>query len=111
MAAAVPISGTPIRPSSRPARARRLEGADREGQPRFRYACLGHAGEDGLEVKDGGDAREGVGGDGENGDGDVGGEHGNSGDFLGPLAGDADGLLDRLGLIDCAKHVVGDVGA
>lgn len=24
---------------------------------------------------------------------------------------DADGLLDRLGLIDCAKHVVGDVGA
>ena len=42
---------------------------------------------------------------------DVGGEHENSGDFLGPLAGDADGLPDRLGLLECAEHVVRDVGA
>ncbi|HZD69151.1 MAG TPA: hypothetical protein VFA45_09625 [Actinomycetes bacterium] len=28
-----------------------------------------------------------------------------------PSVGDADGLLDRLGLLEHAKHEVGDIGA
>src|SRR5215207_5771095 len=31
--------------------------------------------------------------------------------FSSPLVGEADGLLDRLGLLEHAKHVMGDVGA
>jgi hypothetical protein len=57
-------------------RGRRLEGAYRVGQPKFWDACPGHAGEDGLEVEDGGDAGEGASGDGGNGDNAVGGDMG-----------------------------------
>jgi hypothetical protein len=31
--------------------------------------------------------------------------------FWNPLAGDADGLFDGLGLLESAEHVLGDVGA
>ena len=58
-------------------RPRRLQGTQR-AQPRLRHARLGHAGEDPLPVYEGGDAREGVGGDGQEGDSHVGGKHGDS---------------------------------
>src|ERR671910_1474131 len=62
-------------------RARCFEGAQ-HGQPRFRHACLGRGDEDEFVAHEIGRGREGVSGDGHQGDYDVGGKHSELQSFL-----------------------------